>query len=235
MLAKRVIPSILKRGSAQVKGERFDCWRVVGVAEQAARVHASRGVDEIVLLDVAATALRAEPDYQMVRRLAAPTFVPLTVGGGIRGKDEARALLAAGADKVAIGAAGDYAIHACAEAFGSQAVVAILDIRAGDEALAPTMAIAREEAGAGEILLQSVDRDGTLCGYDLELVRTVCTAVSIPVIASGGCSGYEDMARALEAGASAVAAGALFLFTDATPRGAVEFLGARGHEVRVPS
>ena len=230
-LAKRIIPSILKRGSACVKGQRFDGWRVVGAAEQAARVHAARGVDEILLLDITATPTNREPDYAMIRRLAAPTFVPLTVGGGVRGKDEARALLAAGADKVAIGAA-DYAISGCARAFGSQAVVAIVDIYPGREPLAPTIARERERAGAGEILLQSVDRDGTMRGYDLELIRSVCSAVSVPVIASGGCSGPADMAAAFEAGASACAAGALFLFTDATPADCAKHLASVGVEVR---
>ena len=230
-LAKRIIPSILKRGSACVKGQRFDGWRVVGVAEQAAGVHAARGVDEILLLDVGATPAGREPDYVMIRRLASPTFVPLTVGGGVRGKDQARALLAAGADKVAIGAAFQ-AIGVCAEAFGGQAIVAILDVRPGEERVAPALAAQREQAGAGEILLQSVDRDGTMRGYDLELIREVCRAVSVPVIASGGCSGPGDMAAAFEAGASACAAGALFCFVDITPADCARALAAMGVEVR---
>jgi cyclase len=129
-------------------------------------------------------------------------------------------------------------VRACADQFGKQAVVYSLDVpslvcRETEKRYALKAAKVAEEAGAGELLLQSKGRDGTMEGYDLDLIREVSQAVSIPVIASGGCSGYEDMYQAIKAGASAVAAGAMFLFTEQTPRGAAQYLASKGVEVRI--
>jgi cyclase len=242
-LAHRVIPTILCRGRQQVKGQQFNAWRTVGLAEQAVRVHQMRGVDELVLLDIGATPERRGPDLELVRELAQGCFMPLAVGGGVRAVEDVRALLQAGADKVVIGSeAWSSLLREASEVVGRQALVVTCDVvdSIADVVLsrcvrevAADRARWAEEHGAGEILLTSVAREGTMQGYDLDLISDVSKAVSIPVIAHGGCSGYPDMAAALEAGASAVAAGALFQFTDATPRDAAKYLHARGIEARV--
>lgn len=244
-LAKRIIPTMLVRGRTLVKGERFNSWRSIGHAAQAARVHARRGVDELLILDIAATAEGRGPDLDLVRELSEGCFIPITVGGGVRSLQDIDALLRAGADKVCIGS-GFFEVvalvYTAARHFGSQAIMVSIDVR--DEHLTSRCgqvrhertplpaALAAQEDGAGEILLSCVDRDGTMQGYDLDLIREVAQAVSVPVIASGGCSGYEDMAAAFAAGADACAAGALFAFTDCTPRGAAKFLHNNGVVVR---
>lgn len=247
-LAHRVIPTVLCRGRQLVKGKRFDSWRVVGVAGQAVRIHQMRGVDEVCLLDIGATPEGRGPDLSLVQELAEVLFAPLSVGGGIQSVDDVRALLKAGADKVVIGTAWlerPKLLRDICDVVGSQAIVAALDVggpngsvyaRCG-EVLAYTDPAAcawrAADFGVGEILLTSIDREGTMEGYDLELIRKVANAVTVPVIAHGGCSGYPDMAAAIGAGASAVAAGALFQFTDATPREAARYLQEQGIEARV--
>lgn len=224
MLAKRIIPTLLVRGRTLVKGERFDSWRSIGHAAQAARVHAMRGVDELCILDIAATKEGRGPDLDMVRELSAACFIPITVGGGVRSVEDVDALLRAGADKVCIGAAAARPlIESASGRFGRQAIVVSLDVR-GSAFMAQMAAQDFEDWGAGEILLQSVDRDGTLVGYDLDLIRSVSSAVNIPVIASGGCGSYAHMLEAFKAGADACAAGAMFAFTDQTPKGAAAYL-----------
>lgn len=249
MLAKRVIPTMLCRGRTLVKGERFAGDRSIGHVLQAARVHARRQVDELLILDIAATAEGRGPDLDLVRELSKDCFIPITVGGGVKTLNDIDQLLRAGADKVAIGAAA-YAgplVFQAAKRFGSQAIVCAIDAKRGRVvthcgAKAPPVSVKPEwwarflvgggGAGAGEILLTAADRDGTMEGYDLMLVREVTQAVDVPVIASGGCSGYADMHAALAAGADAVAAGALFAFTDATPKGAAQYLQQQGWEMR---
>lgn len=246
MLAKRVIPTMLVRGRTLVKGERFNGWRSIGHAAQAARVHARRGVDELMILDIAATAEGRGPDLDLVRELSEGCFIPITVGGGVRSLQDIDALLRAGADKVAIGAAAVEVkglVRAATDKYGSQAIVAIVDVlwpggcaMYRRDLVADANPVAHAEwlqaQGAGELLVQRIDRDGTMAGYDLALIREVAQAVSVPVIASGGCSGYADMQAAFQAGADACAAGALFAFTDATPRGAAKFLHDNGVVVR---
>lgn len=246
MLATRVIPTLLCRGTTLVKGSRFDGWRSVGHVEQAVRIHQARGVDELIILDIGATPEGRGPDLAMLERITAGCFMPITVGGGVRTVDAVRNLLRAGADKVAVCTAArepDFDLRACSMRFGSQAFVGAIDVRDGRvvtrcgteswDADPVTWARVLDRLGAGEILLTSVDREGTMEGYDLDLIRRVSEAVELPVIAHGGCSGYADMVAAVDAGASAVAAGALFQFTDATPRGAAEHLAAHGVEARV--
>lgn len=238
---------MLVRGRTLVKGERFNGWRSVGHAAQAARIHAARGVDELCILDVSATAEGRGPDLDLVRELSADCYIPITVGGGVRSLEDIDALLRAGADKVAI-CTGAWEVvdlfEDAAKRFGGQAIVASVDAgprgrvtyRCGAKTLGYTpryVAGLLEQYGAGEILLQSVERDGTMVGYDIDLIHEVSKAVSIPVIASGGCSGPEDMLKAIQAGASAVAAGALFQFTDETPRSCAQYLKAKGWEVRL--
>jgi cyclase len=249
MLAKRIIPCVLVKGRAAVKGERYDSWRSIGLAMEKTRVHARRGVDELIVLDVSATAEGRTPDMDMVRELTAGCFIPVTIGGGVRSLKDIDALLRAGADKVAIGTAAIETPELIADAarrFGRQAIVVSIDVKVSGDAWCMThsgqkvgvvdpveQARFMDQQGAGEILLSSIDRDGTMGGYDLALIREVSQAVDVPVIASGGCSGYEDMLNAFKAGADACAAGALFAFTDSTPRGAAQFLKKQGLEVRL--
>lgn len=234
-LAVRIIPTLLARGSKLVKGRRFSADRVVGHVQQAARIHQSRGVDELCILDVAATPEGRGPDFAAIEALTAECFMPLTVGGGVRGIEDVEGLLRAGADKVALnslwGKAPDLFRSICVR-FGSQAVVGVAN-HAGN-ALSTLLRIqGMENFGAGEILLTSIDREGTMDGYDLELIEFMSAAVDVPVIAHGGCSGPEDMLAAIKAGASAVAAGALFQFTEHTPRSCAQWLAGQGVEVRL--
>ena len=225
------------KGRQLVKGEHFKSDRVVGDALNAARVHALRGVDEILMLDVTATKEGREPDYAMIEQLTSTARVPVTVGGGITKIEHVRNLLASGADKVSIGLMKPALIKEVAEKFGAQCVAVTLDAPEHDgdvtEAVIMGLAGGIEKLGAGEIILQAKKRDGTMLGYDLKMIRAVASEVSIPVVASGGCSGYEDMLQAILAGADAVAAGALYQFTGATPKGAAQYLLEQGIEVRI--
>lgn len=235
-LAKRVIPVMLVKGQTLVKGTKFNPWRSIGHASQAARVHARRGVDELCILDVAATAEGRGPDLELVKQLSEDCYVPITVGGGAKTLNDIDALLRAGADKVAIGAhLYDHGfVEGAAERFGSQALVGVLNVGIGWEAdWCQMMASFAAKLGAGEILLQCPERDGMMQGYDLDLIRAVTDAVDVPVIASCGAGTYEHMNEALQAGADAVAAGAMFAFTDQTPRGAAQYLKDKGWEMRL--
>lgn len=256
MLAKRVIPSMLVRGRTLVKGERFDSWRSIGHAAQAARIHAARGVDELLILDISATAEGRGPDLDLVRELSEGCFIPITVGGGVRSIEDIDALLRAGADKVAIcsGAAEiNGLIQSASARFGAQAIVACIDyrcislepivhIRSGTVPIdvdAYVYAALLQEAGAGEILLSSIDRDGMLNGYDINTIhgmvgtKYVPAHLTVPLIVAGGCGTYDHMVEAFAAGADACASGAMFAFTDAVPREAAKYLAARGIPVRL--
>jgi len=213
---------------------------------QAVRIYQSRGVDELILLDIAATPEGRGPDFKMVEELTQECFMPITVGGGVRSIQDVRDLLNAGADKIAICTSAVHKselINESSELFGSQAIVVSIDVSQGEvmakcgtsAAMFDPVSYAREfqHRGAGEILLTSVDLEGTMQGYDLDLIRKVSQAVSVPVIAHGGCGTYEHMYEAIKAGASAVAAGAMFQFTDQTPYGAAKYLAERGVETRI--
>jgi len=245
-LAKRIIPSLLVRGRVLVKGVAFDSWRSVGHAAQAVRVHQARGVDELLLLDVAATAEHRGPDLQLVEELSEDCFMPLSVGGGVRTVDDVRELLKAGADKVVVNSAAiedPHLLRRLADTVGSQAIVASIDVREGSvygrcgtklTKFHPVWWAMRCQArGAGEILLTSIEREGRLEGYDLQLVHDLSHAVQIPVIAAGGAGTYEHLLQALKAGASAVAAGSMYQFLDLTPAGAARYLQDHGVEVRL--
>lgn len=251
MLKTRIIPTLLYRDFGLVKGVRFDSRRAVGAAMQAVNVYNLRGVDELVFLDVTATTDGRPPDVDLIDDLADDCFMPLTVGGGISDLDDIGRLLSVGADKVAIGTAlveDPALIERAAGRFGSQCIVGVIDVRrdrdgrlsvwtrSGTQStdLDPlAVAIEAQELGAGELLLQSIDRDGTMSGYDVDLVRGITSSVSIPVIASGGAGNYEHMARViLDGGASAVAAASIFHFTQQTPMEAKEHLRSRGVPVR---
>jgi cyclase len=250
MLKTRVIPTLLMREVNLVKGPAFDSWRAVGAPMQSVKVFNRRDVDELVLLDIAATPEHRGPDIAMVAALAQECFVPLAVGGGISKLDEIRQLLMVGADKVSINSAA-YAdpalITAASGAYGAQCIVAAVDYRTHADGrrecythcgITPTgrdpleWAQELERLGAGEIQLTSIERDGLMGGYDLKTLAEVSAAVSIPVIASGGAGRYEHMEEAVKAGASAVSAASMYLFTQATPLEAKAHLAAAGIPVR---
>jgi cyclase len=249
MLKVRVIPILLWKKPSLVKGVRFDSWRRVGTILPAVKIHNARDVDELIVVDIAAAREGGSADPAWVAGVAPFCFAPLTVGGGIADADGIADLLRAGADKVSIGTVAydrPQIIQETARRFGSQCLVVSIDVtRAGG---APRCVArsgqlvtsrcpvdwAREavERGAGEILLTSIDRDGTMQGYDLDLIRDVADAVDVPVIASGGAGNYGHMVEAVQAGASAVAAGSIFHFTEQTPAGAKMALAAAGIPVR---
>ncbi len=251
MLKTRVIPTLLYRDFTLVKGVRFDSRRVVGSPVQAVQVYNLRNVDELVFLDVRATLDDRRPDFRLIDEVADHCFMPLCVGGGVREVDDVRALLAVGADKVALDTAAVEApdvVQAASNRFGAQCVVVAIDTRT-DTHGSPTVWIASgthdtgldpivwakevESLGAGEILLQSIDHDGVMDGYDLDTIRRVSDAVSIPVIASGGAGVFAHMHAALDEGrASAVAAASMFHFTQQTPMEARQYLAERGYAVR---
>jgi len=251
VLKIRIVPTLLHRDFGLVKGVQFDSRRAVGSAMQAVKVYNLRGVDELVFFDVTATQQGREPDYDLVDDLADECFMPLTVGGGVRTADHVRRLLSVGADKVAVGTAAvdrPEVVGEAAAQFGSQCVVVCIDYRIDDEgrpcawvrsgttaADVDPVELARrvEAAGAGEIILQSIDRDGTMSGYDVDTCRRVTDAVGIPVVASGGAGTYDDMVAVLrDGGASAVAAASIFHFTEQTPAEAREHLRTSGFPVR---
>jgi len=250
MLKLRLIPTLLWKDYGLVKGVAFDSWRRVGTVLPAIKVYTARDVDELILLDITATKEAREPDYASLSEFAAECTVPLTVGGGVANVKTIRRLLAAGADKVAINTAAyvDPAlISAAADQFGSQCVVVAIDARRVDgthrcyarcgsqrtDRVAGEWAAEVAARGAGEVLVTSVERDGTMAGYDLDLIRTVADAVDIPVIASGGAGNYSDMLDAITVGgASAVAAASIFHFTQCTPAEAKLFLSSKGVPVR---
>jgi cyclase len=236
MLCKRVIPTMLVRGRTLVKGRQFAADRSIGHAQQAARVHAVRGVDELLILDIGATPEGRGPDLDLVRALSAGCFIPITVGGGVKTIEDIRALLRAGADKVAICSAARDApefIRAAAEHFGRQAITVVIEHEDHKRIAPVAYSLEAQRYGAGEIVLQSRTRDGAMTGYDLAAIEEASRAVTVPLIASGGCSSYADMAEALKRGASGVACGALFAFTDATPKGAAQYLRGAGFPVRL--
>jgi cyclase len=252
VLKTRIIPTLLFKGVGLVKGVGFDSWRRVGTALQSIRVYNLREVDELVFLDIVATPSGHRPDFREIDELADNCFMPMTVGGGVKSIADIRDLLAVGADKVAINTAAietPELIRDGAAEFGAQCIVVSIDVKRHDNGLAEVMshcgrtATGRnaiewakdvEAMGAGEILLTSVDRDGTMNGYDVDLVRDVAAAVRIPVIASGGCGTYEHMADVLSASrASALGAASMFHFTEQTPREAKKYLAARGFPMRL--
>jgi imidazole glycerol-phosphate synthase subunit HisF len=251
VLKSRVIPTLLWKGYGLVKGVGFDSWRRVGPVLPAIKVYNSRDVDELILLDITASIEGRSPDHESVSEFSHECFVPLTVGGGICTLEHIALLLHAGADKISFNTAlysNPDLVDAAARRFGAQCIVASIDVRrveanrwsclshAGtcDTRRSP-VDVAREMAdrGAGELLLTSVDRDGTMSGYDLDVIARVAQAVPIPVIASGGAGNYQHMVDAIAlAGASAVAAASIFHFTEQTPAGAKTALEGAGVPVR---
>ena len=249
MLARRIIPCLDVAGGRVVKGVHFESLRDAGdPVEQASRYDAD-GADELVFLDISASPEARRTTLEMVSRVAETIFIPFTVGGGIRSVADAGAALRAGADKTAVNTAAvrdPSLVSRLAESFGSQCVVVAVDVKRIGGRLTVMVNGGREETlleavewsrglealGAGEILLTSMDRDGTGEGYDLPLLQAVTRTVSIPVIASGGAGSLAHLAEALEAGAHGVLAATIFHFKDSSLPRARAYLRERGYPVR---
>lgn len=229
MLAKRIIPCLDVKDGRVVKGIQFLNLADAGDPVEQARYYDEQGADELVFLDITASYERRNIMLDVVRRTAEQVFMPLTVGGGVRTVEDAQLLLKSGADKVTMNTAAvlnPELIRQCSERFGAQATVVAIDAKRWDDSHwrvhiyggrtateldALEWAQQAEALGAGEILLTSMDRDGTQAGYDIELTRTIATAVSIPVIASGGCGAVEHFVQVFTQGcADAALAASIF-------------------------
>ena len=251
MLAKRIIPCLDVRDGRVVKGVNFVNIRDAGDPVELARFYSDQGADEIVFLDITATHEARKTVADVVERTAEQVFVPLTVGGGIRTLDDFRELLRAGADKISVNSAAvarPELITEAAERFGSQCVVLAVDARSrGDGTWEVVVAGGRkptgldllewvnkgEALGAGEILLTSMDADGTKAGFDLPMTKAVTEAVGIPVIASGGCGSLSHFAEVFEeTGCDAALAASLFHFGELTVPQVKDYLRARDIPVR---
>jgi cyclase len=249
MLARRIIPCLDVAEGRVVKGVHFTALRDAGdPVEQAARYDAD-GADELVFLDISASPEARRTTLDMVSRVAETIFIPFTVGGGIRAVADGGAALRAGADKVAVNTAAvrePALVSQLADSFGSQCIVAAVDVRRVGDRFTVMINGGREETaleaidwirrletlGAGEILLTSMDRDGTGAGYDLPLLEAASGAVSIPIIASGGAGRLEHLAEAFEAGAHGALAATIFHFQGSTLPEARAYLAAHGYPVR---
>lgn len=231
MYRARVIPCLLLSGEKLVKTVRFKQPTYVGDPINAVKIFNDREVDELTILGIAATREQRDPPFEHLRAIAGECFMPLSYGGGIRSIEHARQLFSLGVEKVVINTAAvenPSLLTAIADEYGSQAVIASLDVkndwrgrrrvftRAGtlNSGLSPLdHARTVVEQGAGEILLTAIDRDGTMNGYDVEMIRELSAAVPVPIVACGGAGTIAHLGAAIAAGASAVAAGSLFVFT----------------------
>ncbi len=254
-LAVRVIPCLDVDAGRVVKGVNFENLRDAGDPVELASRYDAEGADELTFLDVTASSDSRETTYDIVARTAEQVFIPLTVGGGVRTVDDVDRLLRAGADKVGVNTAAiarPELVAEIADRFGAQVLVVSLDARrtvgdrttdsgfeatthggrrgTGIDAVAWAARVA--ELGAGEILLNSMDADGTKAGFDLELIRAVRAAVRLPVVASGGAGAVEHFAPAVDAGADAVLAASVFHFAEMTVGQVKEALSSAGHTVR---
>ncbi len=254
MHLKRVIPCLDVDKGRVVKGVNFVDIRDAGDPVELAAHYDREGADELVFLDITASHERRETIVELARRCAEELFIPFTIGGGIRSEDDVRGLLRAGADKVSLNSAAladPGLIETCARRFGSQCVVVAIDakrlpgdaprwdvflnggrVSTGKDAV--DWAVEAVRRGAGEILLTSMDRDGTKDGYDLELTRAVAESVQVPVIASGGAGNLNHLVEVLvETGADAVLAASIFHYGEYTIRQAKERMAAAGVPVRL--
>ena len=252
MLAKRIIPCLDVAGGRVVKGVNFQNLRDAGDPVELAKLYGDAGADELTFLDISASVEDRSTTLDMVSRTAEQVFIPLTVGGGIRRVEDVDQLLRAGADKVSINTAAisePTLINQIADRFGNQVLVLSVDARRaqtpsgyevtthGGRKSAGTDALAWVEEGiargVGEILLNSMDADGTGNGFDLEMIRAVRAVASVPVIASGGAGKIEDFALALDAGADALLAASVFHFGTFTIQAVKTDLAARGYSIRL--
>jgi cyclase len=256
MLAKRIIPCLDVTAGRVVKGVNFVALRDAGDPVEIARRYDEQGADELTFLDITASSDARDMLLHVIESVAEQVFIPLTVGGGVRQVEDVRRLLNAGADKISINTAGvqnPALIGESAARYGSQCIVVAIDARrrvaddpaagwevythggrnpSGRDALAWAGEVAA--LGAGEILLTSMDRDGTRAGFDLELTRAVCDAVGVPVIASGGVGNLQHLADGISlGGADAVLAASIFHYGEFTVRQAKDYLAAQGIAMRL--
>ncbi|GAA4625037.1 imidazole glycerol phosphate synthase subunit HisF [Actinoallomurus vinaceus] len=248
-VAIRVIPCLDVDAGRVVKGVNFENLRDAGDPVELARRYDAEGADELTFLDITASSGERETTYEVVRRTAEQVFIPLTVGGGIRTVDDVDRLLRAGADKVSINTAAiarPEFLREAAHRFGSQCIVLSVDARRSGDGFEVTTHGGRrgtgidavewarrgEELGVGEILLNSMDADGTKNGFDLEMLRAVREVVGVPVIASGGAGALEHFAPAIDAGADAVLAASVFHFGELKIGEVKESIRQAGHPVR---
>lgn len=251
MLKRRIIPKFLLRDGRLVKGVRFhEHIREAGHPVTTARVYDAYGVDEMLFLDIQATVASRQTMIDVVEKVGNDVFMPLTVGGGVRTLEDINRLLRAGADKIAVNTAAverPEFVREAAQAFGDQCITVCIDYRqlpgvgarvfshAGTRAteLEPVEWARRmQDSNCGEVVVCSIDRDGTMTGYDLDLIRRAAATLTVPVIASSGAGTLEHCIEAFEAGASALAISSLFLFTDHSPIRVRSFLYSRGLDVR---
>ncbi len=251
-LAKRIIPCLDVHAGRVVKGVNFVRLRDAGDPVEIAKRYDEAGADELAFLDITASSDARDTIVEVIERVADQVFIPLTVGGGVRQVDDVRKLLNAGADKVSINTSAvedPELVSRAAARFGSQAIVVAIDARAAGPGKWEVYTHGGRKArgidvvewaanmaarGAGEILLTSMDRDGTKSGFDLELTRAVTRAVTVPVIASGGVGTLDHLAEGIEqGGADAVLAASVFHFGEIAIADAKRFLAARGIEMRL--
>jgi imidazole glycerol-phosphate synthase subunit HisF len=250
VLKKRIIPKFLIRDRRLVKMVRFDeNQREAGNPVSTAKVYDSYGIDELIFVDVDASRRGTVVDGGIIERVSEEVFIPFTVGGGITTLEQIEALLKSGADKVSINSAAvadPGFITRAASRFGDQCIVASIDYREEDGrkrvyaegghkaagADAAEWALRMQDAHAGEILLTSIDRDGTMSGYDLDLIASLSDKLDVPLIASSGAGSLEDCRAALDAGASAITISSMFIFTDHSPIKVRTYLATNGVPVR---
>jgi cyclase len=251
MLKKRIIPKFLIRGSRLVKGVRFnESFREAGNPVTTAKVYDAYGVDELLFVDIDATPDGRAVTGSIIERVSEEVFMPFTVGGGVRSLQHVETLLRSGADKVCINSAAvadPGFVREAASRFGDQCIVVGVDYRRADDGTlrvvsrcgtqATTLdpiewAIRMQDAHAGEIMLCSIDLDGTMAGYDLDTISRAASSLEVPLIASSGAGSLQHCRDALDAGASAITISSMFLFSDHSPIKVRTFLATNGVPVR---
>jgi cyclase len=251
MLKIRIIPTILFNNFKLVKGINFESWRTVGSIMQAVKIYNLREVDELILLDIAATNNKKKVDLELINEIANETFMPLTVGGGIKSIEDVANLLETGADKVSINTStfnnNDF-VKKASRMFGSQCIVCSVDYKMIDGKLALYSNSGKnkqdinffdhikkmEDLGAGEIILTSIDLDGTMKGYDIDTLSKASNKVEIPLIASGGAGKLENFSELVKnSNVSALAAASIYHFTNITPRDVKLHLHSQNFPIRI--
>jgi len=245
MLKKRIIPVLLLKNGRMVKGKQFSNFRDTGDPVSQAKIYNAHNTDELVFLDIDATTLKTNTLVDLIKRVSKECFMPLSVGGGISTIEDVRNMISAGADKVIINSAAIHnakLIHDASNSFGKQAIIISIDLKKENNEYVVYSHSGKkredidfleylkmmEEAGAGEFLINSIDNDGMMNGYDLELLRLAESNSSIPIIICGGAGHFEHLYEGLNAGAHAVACASLFHFGDNNPTRARSFLLNKG-------
>jgi cyclase len=245
----RIIPTLLTDGLTIVKGEEFNSWRSVGSTQAAARLFSYRDVDELMLLDVMATRQNRSIELRLVEEFSELLSIPFAVGGGLKDVDIARKVLRSGAEKIVVGTAAylnPNFVSKLSSEFGSQAIVVALDIvqnspfqvaiKSGSEIInveLESLISSFSKIGVGEILIQSKQHDGKMKGMNFSAIKMISNLTDLPLIASSGAGTEEDFYEAITCGASAVAAGALFQFTEVTPKSVRNYLQTKNVKVRI--